>query len=107
MCTRPGVLGNPYPMNRDEAQRDPVCDAHASAIDLALAGREPDLVAIGAAHGVAARPLRWDPRAAARRVHELREIARDPRTQGVALRCVCAPANCHCRHIRAWILAPR
>eukprot|EP00966_Prymnesium_polylepis_P172429 3987969-Prymnesium_polylepis.1 len=44
---RPGALGNPFPMRGNEAQCDPVCAAHAAALQHALSGSEPDLYAIG------------------------------------------------------------
>ena len=103
---RPGVLGNPFPVGGDEAQRDLVCAAHAAALHHAMPGSAPDLYAIGSECGAIAAPLPWDPWGAAQRVRELRRMARDPRVEGVLLRCVCAPANCHCRTLQAWIVAP-
>ena len=103
---RPCVLGNPLPMGRDEAQRDPVCAAHAAALHHAMSGSAPDLYAIGSECGAIAAPLPWDPWGAAQRVHELRRMARNPRGEGVQLRRVRAPANCHRRTLQAWIVAP-
>eukprot|EP00966_Prymnesium_polylepis_P305281 7054534-Prymnesium_polylepis.1 len=53
-------------MAGNEAQRDPVCTAHAAALHHALSGSEPDLYAIGSECGAFAAPLPWDPWGGAR-----------------------------------------
>ena len=83
---RPGALGDPFPMGRDEGRRDPVCAAHAAAPHHAMSGIAPDLYAIGSECGAIAVPLYGDPWGAAQRVHELRRMARNPRGEGVPLR---------------------
>ena len=103
---RPGALGDPFPMGGDEGRRDPVCAAHAAAPHHAMSGIAPDLYAIGSECGAIAAPPYGDPWGAAQRVHELRRMARNPRGEGVPLRCVRAPANCHRRTLQAWIVAP-
>lgn len=97
-------LGNPYDMEGDERQRDPVCAAHIAllqVLDIESDGPVPtqaQVEAIGREWGVTGRIRAWNGRTVRRYVRELRTRSQSTRLR---LDCHCAPLRCHCEALAA------
>ena len=95
---RKTVAGNPYDMENDEEQRDPVCDAFERLLlqlDIDVNGHIPsqaEVTRIGRDEGVTGRIHVWDGRGLRHRIRDLQAAAR---SEPIRLDCHCAPLRCH------------
>lgn len=83
-CGRGTALGNPFNMQRNESNRDHVCDQYQEHFDIAV------------------NPLNTSP-VALKMKDQLSRITEGARAGNIELGCFCAPKRCHCETIKDYV----